>query len=61
MLVEIRGGGKQAVRITETTRIQRNRKPAKLSDLQPGDRVAVRYRPGESSPLTATSILARGK
>jgi hypothetical protein len=60
-LVEIRGGGRQAVRISETTRIVRNRKPAKLSDLQSGDRIVVKHAPAESGPVTATTILARGE
>jgi len=61
LLVEIRGGGKQAVRISETTRIERNRKPAELSDLRSGDRIVVKHGPVESGPVTATTILTRGK
>ena len=61
LLVETRDGGKQSVEITEKTRIERNRKPAKLSELKPGDRIVIKYQPRESGPATATSILARGK
>jgi len=61
LTVEIRGGGKQPVRIDDKTRIERNRQPARLSDLQPGDRIVVKHPPTESGPVTATSILARSR
>ncbi len=61
LTVEIRGGGKQPIRIDDKTRIERNRQPARLSDLQPGDRIVVKHPPTESGPVTATAILARSR
>ena len=61
LTVEKRGGGTQSVRIDDKTRIERNRQAARLSDLQPGDRIVVKHSPTESGPVTATSILARSR
>ena len=61
LTVEKRGGGTQSVRIDDKTRIERNRRAARLSDLQPGDRIVVKHSPTESGPVTATSILARSR
>ncbi|MEC9007765.1 MAG: hypothetical protein VX877_00815 [Planctomycetota bacterium] len=61
LLIETRGGGKQPVQTTDKTRVERNRKPAKLSDLKPGDRIVIRYESAGDEPVTATVILASGK
>ena len=61
MTIEKRGGGTQSVRIDDKTRIERNRQAARLSDLQPGDRIVVKHSSTESGPVTATSILARSR
>jgi len=61
LLIEVRGGGQQSVVISKSTRIERNRKPASLSDLKPGDRIVVTHSPVEAGPVTATTILASGK
>ena len=61
LTIEKRGGGTQSVRIDDKTRIERNRQAARLSDLQPGDRIVVKHAPAESGPVTATSILVRSR
>jgi hypothetical protein len=61
LTIEKRGGGTQSVRIDDKTRIERNRQAARLSDLQPGDRIVVKHSSTESGPVTATSILARSR
>ena len=61
LLVESRAGDKRKALVTERTRIERNRKPARLTEIRPGDRIVIRHKATESGPLRATTILARGK
>ena len=46
------------LKTNETTRIERNGEPARLEDLQPGDRASALYDPGS---LLAAEIVARGE
>tara|TARA_B100000029_G_scaffold450644_1_gene474715 strand:+ start:424 stop:639 length:216 start_codon:yes stop_codon:yes gene_type:complete len=61
LLIETRGDGKRPIQATDKTRVERNRKPAKLSDLKPGDRIVVRFQADGGTAVTATVILANGK